>query len=200
MIVFGGFNCSGGYFNDVWVLSNANAVSGTLAWTQLSPTGPGPSPRQSSSAVYSASTNTMIVFGGDAGGTPFNEIWALSNANGTGGTPAWTQITPSNSGPVARSGHTATYDAVNNLMTVDGGYNGSALLGDTWILSNANGQGGPSTWTEMAPLTPGPARRFHSAVYDAVHNQTMIFGGVYLLSPFNPDDHTYSLTDANGQR
>jgi hypothetical protein len=198
LIVFGGFDCTTNYFNDVWVLSNANGVSGTLAWTQLSPTGPGPSPRQSASAVYNSSTNTLTVFGGDAGSSPFGDIWILSNANGSGGTPAWTQIV-TNTGPVARSGHTATYDSVNNLMTVYGGWNGSALLGDAWVLSVANGQNGTPAWSQIVPLTTAPARRFHSAIYDPVSNQMNIFGGVASLAPFFPDDHTYSLTNANGQ-
>jgi hypothetical protein len=199
LIVFGGFNCQSAYFNDVWVLSNANALSAAPAWTQLSPTGVGPSPRQSSSAIYNSTTNTMTVYGGDAGGAPFGDIWVLSNANGNGGTPVWTQVTPSNSGPVARSGHSATYDVQNNLMTVDGGWDGTNLLGDTWVLSSANGQGGTAAWTQIVPLTTAPTRRFHSAAYDPVHNQMNIFGGVYSLSPFESDDHTLSFTDANGQ-
>jgi hypothetical protein len=199
LIIFGGYGCASNYFNDVWVLSNANAVSGTLAWTQLSPTGPGPSARESASAIYNSSTNTLTVFGGDAGGTtPFGDLWILSNANGTGGTPAWTEITTTG-GPAARSGHTATYDSVNNLMTIDGGWNGTALLADTWVLSFANGQGGTPAWTQIVPLTTPPARRFHSAIYDAAQNQMNIFGGVYSLAPFEPDDHTFSLTEANGQ-
>ncbi len=198
LIVFGGYDCASTYFGDVWVLSNANAVSGTLAWTQLSPTGPGPSPRQSSSAIYNSATNTLTVFGGDAGSAPFGDIWILSNANGTGGTPAWSEIT-ANSGPVARSGHTAIYDSVNNRMTVYGGWNGSSLVADAWVLSIANGQGGTPSWTQILPLTTGPARKFHSAIYDPVHNQMNIFGGVASLAPFFPDDHTFSLTGANGQ-
>jgi hypothetical protein len=199
LIVFGGFDCTTNYFSDVWVLSHANAVSGTLAWTQLSPTGPGPSPRQSASAVYNSATNTLTVFGGDAGGTsPFSDLWILSNANGAGGTPAWTEIT-ANAGPGARSGHTATYDSVNDLMTIFGGWNGTTLLGDSWVLSAANGQGGTPAWTQIVPLNAAPPRRFHSAIYDPVSNQMNIFGGVEALAPFFPDDHTFSFTHANGQ-
>jgi hypothetical protein len=116
----------------------------------------------------------------------------------TGGAPSWSQITPTNSGPVARTSHTAVYDPVSNNMTIYGGYTGSALLSDAWVLSNANGQGGNSTWTEINPTTAGTARRFHTAIYDPVHNQMNIFGGVSELSPFNTDDHAFSLTNANG--
>jgi hypothetical protein len=67
MIVFGGsfFNCPGGCLNDVWVLTNADGLGGTPAWTQLAPTGPPPSVRTGHSAVYSPGTNRMIIFGGD---------------------------------------------------------------------------------------------------------------------------------------
>jgi hypothetical protein len=199
LIVFGGYDCTSNYFNDVWVLSNANAASGTLAWTQLSPTGAGPSPRQSASAVYNSSTNTLTVFGGDAGSAPFSDLWILSNANGAGGTPAWTEITAS-SGPSARSGHTATYDSVNNLMTIFGGWSGTGLLGDSWVLSAANGQGGTPAWSQVTSLNTAPARRFHSAIYDPVSNQMNIFGGVEALAPFFPDDHTFSFSHANGEK
>jgi hypothetical protein len=199
LIIFGGYDCTSTYFNDVWVLSNANAVSGTLAWTELSPSGTAPSPRESASAVYNSSSNTLTVFGGDAGSTPVGDLWILSNANGTGGTPTWTEIT-SGGGPSARSGHTATYDSVNNLMTIFGGWNGSSLLGDGWVLSNADGTSGFPTWSQTTFSDASPARRFASAIYDPVSNQMNIFGGVYSLAPFEPDDHTFSLTDANGEK
>jgi hypothetical protein len=199
LIVFGGYNCQSTFYNDVWVLSNANALSATPAWTQLSPRGTPPSARQSSSAIYNSTTNTLTIYGGDAGSAPFGDIWILTNANGTGGTPQWRQANPANSGPVARTGHTATYDVQNNLMTIYGGYDGTNLLGDTWVLSDPNGQKVIPRWTQIVPETTPPARRFSSAVYDPVHNQMNVFGGVFSL-PSLPDDHLFSLTNANGQQ
>ncbi|PYX49454.1 MAG: hypothetical protein DMG79_08630, partial [Acidobacteria bacterium] len=107
IIIFGGYNCMTTYYNDVWVLRNANDVSAKPIWSQLAPRGTPPSARESSSAVYDSTTNTLIVFGGDNGTQQFSEIWLLSNANGTGGTPAWTKLTASNKAPSARSGHSA---------------------------------------------------------------------------------------------
>src|ERR1022692_2374135 len=63
------------------------------SWVQLTPTGQAPviSPKN---AVYDAGGNNMIVFGG--GFIPRNNLTTvLSNANGLGGTPAWTQLSPS---------------------------------------------------------------------------------------------------------
>jgi len=199
MIVFGGWNCGSTYYNDVWTLGNATAASGSPSWKQLSPAGTPPSPRESSTAIYNSTTNTLTVFGGDAGGTPFDDIWVLSFANGNFGTPTWTQITPTNDGPAARSGHTAVYNQANDLMTIYGGNSGTALLGDTWVLSSASGQNGPSSWTELTTSGTAPARQFATATYDPLSNQMNIFGGISTL-PTLPDDHLFSLTDATDAR
>src|SRR5208282_849050 len=39
LIIFGGFNCASTYYNDVWILNDANALTGQPSWTQLLPTG-----------------------------------------------------------------------------------------------------------------------------------------------------------------
>jgi hypothetical protein len=199
LIVFGGFNCTSTYFNDVWVLANANDSTGTPTWTQLFPSGTAPTPRESGAAVYDPTSNSLIVFGGDAGTTTlFGDIWLLSHANGSGGAPAWTQLSASTGGPAARTGDSAVYDSQNNRLIVYGGVSGSFVFGDTWILSNANGTSGTPTWTLLAPLTPGPPRYYHSAVYDPVSNQMTIFGGAITVTPFLPDANVFSLSDANG--
>ncbi len=200
MIVFGGNNCASTFFNDVWVLQNANGMGGTPAWVQLSPSGTPPLARSLTSAVYDDVSNRMIIFGG-TNGTVQNDVWVLTNANGTGGTPAWIQLTPSGGPPAARYGHSAVYDVANDCMIVYGGYTGKAYEGDTWVLSNANGLGGTPTWTETVPGTGNaPLRAMHTAVYDSVSNQMIIFSGKL---PSNvtgdpSDDHVYTLSDANG--
>jgi len=195
LIIFGGFNCKSTYYNDVWILSNANDLTATPNWTQLPTTGTKPSVRQNSSAIYDPTTNSLIIYGGDKGGTPTGDIWILANANGTGGSPIWTQLTPSNSGPVARSGHTATYDAVNNLMTIYAGFDGTNMLSDAWVLSGANGQAGSATWTQ---LPSGQVRRYHSSVYDPASNQMVTFGGATSTKPLNPSSDVYVLSHGNG--
>jgi hypothetical protein len=195
LIIFGGYNCQASYYNDVWVLKNANDVSTLPSWTQLAPTGTIPEQRENSSAVYDSTTNTLIVFGGNAALNEFDDIWLLSNANGTGGTPAWTQLTPSNQGPSARSGQTAVYDSVNNRMTVYGGFNGSNILSDVWILSGANGHDGPATWSQGVS---GQPRQFHSSEYVSSSNEMITFGGTTNVNPLNPSSDIYTLTDANG--
>lgn len=123
MIVFGG--CMGAFgtgcptpFNDVWVLSGANGHGGTPVWTQLSPTGTSPAARWSHTAVYDAANNRMIIFAGYNETLSFNDVWVLSNANGLGGTPAWTKLSTSGGPPNGIGAASAVYDPVNNIMTV----------------------------------------------------------------------------------
>jgi hypothetical protein len=203
MIMFGGYDCSSTYFNDVWTLSNANGSGGTSTWTKLAPTGTAPSVREAASAVYDSTNNLLIIYGGDAGTSVYGDLWVLSHANGQGGTPAWSQLAPTGTLPASRSGHSAIYDSANNRMTIYGGQTASgssALLNDFWLLTTANGQGGTPAWSQLFPVTPGAFRSFHTAVYDAAQNTMLIFGGKTLSQLLPTDDHVTVVTSANGMQ
>src|SRR5262245_5935623 len=95
MIVFGGLGVN--FWNDVWAFSLA-----THTWTQLMPSGLPPAARQGHTAIYDPIRDRMIVFGGAIqGNTDKNDVWALS----LGASPAWTQLTPSGTPPIARGWH-----------------------------------------------------------------------------------------------
>ena len=147
MIIFGG-NLGSSCANDTWVLIHANGIGATPTWTQLTPTGGPPAARLGHNAVYDQNNNRMIVFGGGtcAGSQFFNDVWILSNANGSGGTPAWTQLSPAGTPPAARKGAAAVYDVNGNRMIVFGGIGTGSSLNDVWILSNANGLGSSSLY------------------------------------------------------
>ena len=195
MIVFGGNNCFSTNLADVWVLSNANGLGGTPTWTQLSPSGASPDPRSQLSAVYDHASNRMIIFGGESAAGYNNDVWVLSHANGIGGTPTWTQMSPSGTIPPGRTGHSAVYDATNNRMTIFGGGNATNLA-DAWVLSTANGIGGTPSWTQLGPFAIFPEGRvFHTAVYDPSTNDMTIFGGYTALGATN---NVWVLHHANG--
>jgi hypothetical protein len=206
MIVYGGNDCFTARFADVWVLKNANGVGGTPTWTELFPTGVAPAGRENSSAVYDPVNNRMVVYGGDEGTVPAdNSVWVLTNANGTGGIPAWIQLSPSGSAPPVRESHSAVYDAANNIMTIFGGASEAVagLFNDTWILAGANGLGSPS-WSQLNPmLTTGPdPRSWHTAVYNPTTNKMTIFAGlgtpVGTTSSVTLQD-VWVMSNANGQ-
>ncbi len=197
MIVFGGTDCAGNFYNDVWILSNADGSVGTPKWTQSKPVGTGPSARSQSTAVYDPVNRVMTVFGGaGAARAVFNDVWTFANVKGT---PTWTQLAPTGAAPNPRSGHTAVYDSADNRMIVHGGVAGStAVQNDTWILSDANGVGGNPAWTQFAPTDTAPYRASHTAIYDSTSNEMAIFGGDSQLPKTFTDDHVFVLTKANG--
>src|SRR5262249_36144006 len=93
---------------DLWVLTNANGLGGTPAWLKLAPTGGPPGPRVNQVLAYDPGTNSMIVFGGQNGccanQVTYGDVWVLSNANGLGGTPTWTQLSPTGGPPRGQDG------------------------------------------------------------------------------------------------
>jgi hypothetical protein len=188
MIAFGGFATGSTRRNDTWTLSNANGA-GTPAWTQLAPSTFPPPRRDGHAAVYNASTNRMVVFGGeDASGLNLNDVWVLTEANGLGGAPQWIQLLPGGPLPSPRTESSATYDAATNRMIVSFGGGQS----DVWVLIGADGTGPAPQWVQLTPTGGPPAGRYrHAAGYDPALNTLVVAGGT------NPTD-AWILENANG--
>ena len=207
MIVFGGFDAGLGEVDTNAVLLRANA-NGSGNWSTLIANGTAGSPpaRDAHTAVYDAANNRMMVFGGEilSGGvyTYLNDAWVLSDANGKGGTPAWTQLTPSGGLPPGSFGSSAVYDPGNNIMTVFGGNLAHILTNAVWTLSHANGLGGTSQWTNIVAngASGSPAKRgWHTAIYDTANDRMIIFGGANLSGQAFPGfNDAWVLTNANG--
>jgi hypothetical protein len=208
MIIFGGCgaDCTPA-LNDVWVLTNANGVNATPTWINLSPVGPGPASRTRHAAAYDQINNRMIVFAGQDGTangcSTFSDVWVLSNANGLGGNPTWTQLSPSGGPPTGQYAPTGIYDPSTNGFTVFGG---GGMVGGvcqnsnaSWVLANANGLGGSPVWTNLtaegASGSPLP-RSFHTAVYNPSNSEMTIFGG---NGDSGPLADVWGLSNANGQ-
>ena len=166
MIVFGGNN--GSDLNDTWALS----LSGSPAWTNLSPSGTPPPARNGHIAVYDAANQRMIVFGGGAGNpNPMNDVWALSLT----GTPTWTQLAPTGTAPGPRWKSRGIYDAANHRLLIYGGLNtiDQSIYSDLWALS----LDGTPAWMQLSLPNPPPAVWNHDAVYDSVDGAMIIYGG-----------------------
>ena len=189
MIVFGGENATQS-LTDVWVLTNANGMAGSPAWTQLSPGGWTPESLNGSVAVYDQKNNIATVFGGYP---CINSVWTNLIANGAAGSPG------------CRASFSGVYDPTNNRMIIYGGNSDFGIdnpdfdfvaYGDVWVLANANGLGGVPTWTQLHPKGFQPVGRIgHTAYYDAVDNKMGIFGGFSVEGSFYS---VWVLTHANG--
>jgi hypothetical protein len=200
LIIFGGTDCAGNYYNDLWILSNADGSTVNPSWAQITPIGTAPSARTQATAVYDSVNNVMTVYGGGTSATNvFADVWTLTNANGVTGTPTWTLISAKGTLPAGRVGQSAIYDATNNRMTIYGGANKvGKVLNDGWVLTFANNIGGSPTWSTLVQTAAGPFRKSHTAIYDHVSNDMVIFGGDSQLPQTFTDDHALILTKANG--
>ncbi|HWY19623.1 MAG TPA: kelch repeat-containing protein [Candidatus Acidoferrum sp.] len=177
MIVFGGGN--NGIMdvpNDLWVLTNANGLGGTPAWIQLNPSSQLPAPNERFAVGYDPSTNRMIMFGGCCYWN--NNTWLLTDANGLGSTPAWTQIAPYGPEPEIREVHAYGYDPSLNELIVFG-YGSTLIYNDTWLLLSANDVAGTPFWNNLIPNNapgspPLPFNGTDSGVYDPASARLML--------------------------
>ncbi len=212
LILFGGaYSGCGGRcnLNDTWVLSHANGLNGTPAWTQLLPNGSLPAARDNQSGAYNSASNRFIIFGGCLGGcTPAaNDVWVLSNANGIGGAPAWTQLSPAGTAPQPRINAAVALDVTTDRLIVFGGQDGGGSGGvftDVWLLTDADGMGAADpltgnstpTWIQLHPSNAAPAAGYQaSALYDASANELIIAGGSTTAANNNA---VWILSNANG--
>lgn len=186
MILFGGQDDFFTFYNDVWSL---DLLPTTIAmttppvdhWTLLAPTGVPPSVRFGHSAIYDVQNNRMIVFGGQDDSVPAsasykNDVYILT----LGATPGWSPAAVLGTPPSPRLGHTAVYDAAKQRMVIFGGNDAGTEKVDAFFLSLPLTP--PFVWSS-APM--GPIKRTkHSAVYDGLRQQMVIFGGLdHVLLP-----------------
>jgi hypothetical protein len=175
LVIFGGIGDV--VLGDVWALS----LSGTPAWSQLSPTGTPPAPRFLAGSTRNPLTNQMVIFGG-TDGSLFQDAWTLSLS----GFPAWAPIGASGAPPSARYEPTVIYDQTRDRLVLFGGFDGTTFCGDTWALS----QTGAPAWTRLLPTGTSPTPRDgHTAIYDPLSKRMLVYGG--LDGGFNDD--TYEL-------
>jgi len=208
MIMYSGYVQTQGSSNDVWVLTNANGLDATPSkWIQLLGSQDGsefPPRRLFTTAAYDQINNKLIAFGGiSSTNLLFNDVWVLSNADGTAGTPQWTQLNITGDVPSPRrnlSPNRPAYDSTNNRLILFGGEvqggPGWVELNDVWVLTNANGMGGTSSWIKLNPVGTAPQIPTHadpSVSYDPGTNRLIVF------FPMGPQlNEVWVLTNANG--
>jgi len=163
MLVFGGDNALGTWYNDVWSLW----LTPTPRWEQMALDDTLPSLRSSHSAIYDPVRGRMLVFGGYP---PSKDVWALS----LGDTLEWNLLVPLGSLQDPHFGHSAVYDPVGDRMVVFGGTDNKQHFDDVWLLSLTS----PPAWSLLTTTADSPSpRSYHSAVYDSAYRRMAVFGG-----------------------
>lgn len=121
VILFGGLDRNG-YCGDTWAY---DLIADN--WTQLLPS-TSPSARQYHSMVYNAHADQALLFGGYSTDVGLcNDTWVYNQTANN-----WIQIYPSGY-PSGRAYHRMVYVGNTGQVMLYGGYNGTALLQDTWI-------------------------------------------------------------------
>ena len=127
-----------GLMKPKWAMTMSLFLGGTPVWTQLGPAGAVPRGRVDNSTTYDPTTNSITIFGGfDANNNALGDAWVLTNANGLGGAPTWSQIAASSAAFPTRGEHTAVYNPLTNTMTIFGGAAIGLIssLNDVWCLA-----------------------------------------------------------------
>jgi hypothetical protein len=169
----------------------------TAQWMQLAPTGTPPVPKYAGSLqTYDEVNDRLIAFGGqDANNRQLNDVWVLSHASGLGGAPAWTKLEPTGTAPSPRALFISAYDATANRLIVYGGCSGiCSPVSNAWVLTHANGLGGPSEWL---PLPASNPLAYGVGGYEPISNRLVVFGGLTGGRGSDTND-VKVLLDANG--
>ncbi|MFC2100962.1 kelch repeat-containing protein, partial [Bacteroidota bacterium] len=195
LLIFGGVcgsTSSNWKSNETWALNFT-----TLQWQQLNTTN-NPSPREETSAIFDATNNRMIIFGG-RNGTNYGDVQALNLS-----TLAWSYLGNFSD---SVSCHRAVYDPQKNWMIVAAGW-GLYNHGQAAVFSLNN-----DTWLNVSITgTIPPLRQNPSLIWDPVGQRALLFGGDPgpLTADFNDtwefiitvpvginDSKNYQLIDAN---
>jgi hypothetical protein len=151
----------------------------TNSWSTYRATG-GPIDVFSAAVVWDTLAHRLLLFGGCygvEGCRTSGDIWSYDPA-----THSWAYLPPNGPAPAPRYSPSAAFDTNDNrLLVFGGGYSTGFVSGDyndVWSWDSLS-----HTWTELTVTNAGggplPAtRQSASAVWDPVHRQLLVFGGL----------------------
>lgn len=154
-------------------------------WNNKLQANQGPPARFGHNAIWDPTQNRVVIFGGQAGGEFFNDVWEFDPA-----ASQWTQVVAGASAPASRYGAAAAFDGAGHFI-VTHGFTTEGRFDDTWQLDLAG-----SAWTDMSP-TEGdrPVERcLMRGVWDSLKQRFLMFGGQTTDTPFLGDLWAWSAT------
>ena len=152
-------------------LVSASITIGALTWQQVAVGIGKPPTRQSHSAIVDSISERLIIFGGWDFGAERNDIWTFDLV-----TSQWSRPYLLGTPPSPRAAHSACYDPVDRSMLIFGGIRANftpTILGDLIRLNLVTDR-----WETLGINDPKPEPRFnHTAIYDPVEGEMVIYGG-----------------------
>ncbi|MGI0053095.1 MAG: PKD domain-containing protein [Thermoplasmata archaeon] len=175
-VLFGGaLNTTPEFPSETWTFNGSD-------WTELSPA-MSPGGRAFASMAYDSMDQEVVLFGGYAGGCPFNDTWTFSGGD-------WTQV-PGN-GPGGRNLGSLSYDSQEGGAILFGGAGGCSgeppTYSDTWRFASGS-------WTELFPDFSPAARAGMQQVEDPVTGGLLAYGGATSTGTFLSD--TWEFTNGS---
>jgi hypothetical protein len=168
LVLFGGRDPSP--LDDTWIYSIAsNQWERSAADTR-------PAARFGHNAAWDRASNNVLVFGGQAGASFFNDLWAFDPE-----TWQWIPVPLGSAAvPAARYGAGGALDGAGRLL-VTHGFTTQGRFDDTWAF-------GGGAWSDVSPAGARPIERcLMRAVYDTAGERLLIFGGQTTGTPFLGD-------------
>ncbi len=171
LYVFGGCldNNTATTLNDLWAFDPA---TGLFTQVNAGTTGPAPHARGRAAVAWNATTQKLVVFGGDTRSTgplPANTLladtWEWDPTTNT-----WADVTPVSGSPSPRRWAAMAHEPNTGGMLLFGGDNGTAVLSDTWLFL-------AGAWIPYAPANVPPPRRMASLVTRSDRNDVLLCGG-----------------------
>jgi hypothetical protein len=177
-------------------------LAGHPAWRFLQGP-PGPPARTLMAGTVITAQGRFLIHGGYEPnlefrpGRWFDDLWLFDSLRG-----AWRELHPSGPRPDPRCAHTAINDPARGRVLVFGGESpvpclypicepSVAFHHDAWSFSLAD-----TIWTLLSDA--GPRRAYHSAVYDAVRDRMLVFGGLDTLPGFNFSNEVWAFDLKSG--
>lgn len=170
--LFGGRDDEGD-LDDLWVYE-AEANS----WTQLTADG-GPAARFGHNAGFDPIRNQMIIFGGQAESTFFNDVWVYDVAGGV-----WSEQPGGEAAPEPRYGAAGSLLAPGDNLYISHGFTSSGRFDDTWFFQIDGGG-----WMDVSAAEgerPEPRCLMRMAA-DPDRRRLLMFGGQSDDTPFLGD-------------
>src|SRR5688500_10436341 len=122
----------------------------TSGWSQLE-IAAGPSAREDHTWTVAGDDGVAYLFGGRAQSGPSDELWQFDLAAAT-----WSQVEPTNSGPEARFGHTATWVPDVGLV-IWSGQGTTGFFDDIWRFDPS-----ANRWEQLPSSGAVPSARYGS--------------------------------------